>query len=232
MKHSVLAMLAFILMTCGVSSDTGINKNLFVADGEHKSSGLRSVNGSITVGNEARVDGDCTTVNGEIIIGENSVVGELSCVNGSISLDRSAKAKEVSCINGSIHLNGEVVIQGDISTVNGSITGKRDVEVLGDMATVNGDMSILQTLVAGNISTVNGDIELLESSLVKGDIIVNRDRKSNKKRPFKELIITVEAGSKVKGNIEVKGENPNVTVVLADGGEVLGNIINAEVIRK
>jgi len=46
------------------------------------------------------------------------------------------------------------------------------------------------------------------------------------------LIITVEAGSKVKGNIEVKGENPNVTVVLADGGEVLGNIINAEVIRK
>ncbi len=231
MKHSLIALMAFVVLACGVSSDTGINKSIFVADGEHKSNGLRSVNGSITVGNEATVDGDCSTVNGRISIGENASVGEVGCVNGSISLDRNSKAREVGCVNGSIKLGGEVQVDGDVSTVNGSISTKREVEIAGDMGTVNGDIVSARTFIAGNIETVNGDIDLLDQSVVRGDIIVNRDRKKPRKQ-FKELVITIDEGSKVKGNIEVKGDDPNVTVVLADGGEVLGEIINAKVIRK
>lgn len=232
MKHSAIALMTFVILACGVSSDTGINKSIFVADGEHKYNSLSSVNGTITVGNDATVEGNCSTVNGRITIGENTQVGEISCVNGSISIDRNANAKEVSCVNGSIELGSEVEVDGDLTTVNGSITCRREVEVMGDMKTVNGDMETVQTRIEGDIKTVNGDIELLESSLVKGNIIIKRDSKNLRPKKFKALIITIDSGSKVEGSIEVKGDDPNVTVVLAGGGEVLGDIINAEVIRK
>jgi len=232
MKHSIIAVVSFIIMACGVSSDTGINKSIFVADGEHRSNGLRSVNGSITVGNDAIVEGNCSTVNGKITVGENSEVGEVSCVNGGIYLDRGSKIDDVSCVNGSITLGSEVKVKGDVRTVNGSISSKMFSHIAGSMETVNGDMLAKQTTIVGDVETVNGDIDLLENSVVQGMVIVDRESKKPRSKEYKELIITVGSGSKINGNIEVKGDEPNVTVVLAGGGEVLGEIINAKVVRK
>ncbi|MCF6237248.1 MAG: hypothetical protein L3J79_00275 [Candidatus Marinimicrobia bacterium] len=232
MKYSLLAVMAFMVLACGVSSDTGINKSIFVSDGEHRTNGLRTVNGSITVGNKVVVDGDCSTVNGKITIGENSQVGEVSCVNGSIHLDRNSNVAEVSCVNGSIHLGSEVQVAGDVSTVNGSIKSNIFARIVGDMETVNGDMIAEQTTIGGNIQTVNGDIDLLNESVVKGNIIVDRHSQKRPWKEYKELVITVDSGSKINGYIEVKGDEPNVTVVLSGGGEVLGDIINARVVRK
>ncbi len=232
MKHSIIATMTFIVLACGVSSDTGINKSIFVADGEHKTNGLRSVNGSITVGNGVTVEGNCSTVNGRITIGENSQVGEVSCVNGSIHLDRKSQIEEVSCVNGSILIGSEVEVDGDVSTVNGSIKSKIYSRIAGNMGTVNGDMMAEQTSIGGNVETVNGDIDLLEKCVVKGDVIVNRENRKPRLKKYNELVITIDSGSKIIGDIEVKGDDPNVTVILAGGGEVLGEIINARVVRK
>ncbi len=232
MKHTAIVAFATLILACGASSDTHVNKSISVADGEHKKGSLRSVNGTINVGHEAMVDGNCTTVNGRISIGENSQVGEISCVNGSISVDRNSKAEEVSCVNGSITLGGEVKIEGDVSTVNGSIKCKSEVEIAGSMETVNGSMNVTETSIVGDISTVNGNIDLTEKSIVYGDIIIDRDHKRPTFKGYKELVITIDSKSKVKGNIEVKGDDPNVKVILAGGGEVLGDIMNAEVVRK
>jgi DUF4097 and DUF4098 domain-containing protein YvlB len=232
MKHSILAFTTLLILACGASSDTGINKSLFVADGEHKSNGLRSVNGSISVGNEATVDGNCSTVNGEITIGENAEVGELSCVNGAIKVDRNTRTQEISCVNGSIDLNSEVKADGDVSTVNGAIRSRRETMIAGDMSTVNGDMSTLQSLIVGDISTVNGDISLYDKTTVKGNIVIDRDGKRPKDKTFKLLTVRIDGASKVNGDINVKGDDANVTVILAGGGEVLGEIINAKVIRE
>ena len=232
MKHTTLAALSIVLMACGASSDTHVNKSIYVGDGEHKNGSLRSVNGSIKVGNDATVDGNCTTVNGEISIGENSEVGEVSCVNGSISLDRNAKAGEVATVNGPITLGGEVRVDGDVSTVNGSIQCNNGTSIAGNMQTVNGRLKLDETQIVGDIETVNGNIYLMESSLVNGNIIVDRDNKRSNGKAHKEMTITIDEASKVKGNIEVKGDDPNVTVILAGGGEVLGEIINAKVVRK
>jgi len=232
MKQTAIIAIATVMLACGASSDTHVNKSIKVADGEHKKGSLRSVNGTINVGNEALVEGNCTTVNGRISIGENSEVGEISCVNGSISLDRNSQASAVSCVNGSISLGGEVKIDGDVSTVNGEIRCKREAQIAGDLETVNGSMKVTETRISGDMSTVNGDIDLLEKSIVHGNIIIDRDHKKPRSKEYKELIITIDGKSKVKGNIEVKGDEPNVKVILAGGGEVLGEIINAEVVRK
>ena len=50
-----------------------INKSVRIADGA-TSTGASSVNGSVTVGDNATVTGDLSTVNGSIRIGEGSVV--------------------------------------------------------------------------------------------------------------------------------------------------------------
>ena len=232
MKHTALVAIATVMLACGASSDTHINKSINVADGEVRKGSLRSVNGTINVGHEAKVDGSCTTVNGEINVGENSEVGEVSCVNGSINIDRNSKVKEISCVNGSIVLGGEVEIAGDVSTVNGEIRAKSEVQIAGDLETVNGDMKVTQTMIRGDVNTVNGDVALLEKSTVHGNIIIDRDNKKPRSKDYKKLVITIDGNSKVKGNIEVRGDEPNVTVILAGGGEVLGEIINAEVVRK
>ena len=153
-------------------------------------------------------------------------------MNGSISLDRNSQASAVSCVNGSISLGGEVKIDGDVSTVNGEIRCKREAQIAGDLETVNGSMKVTETRISGDMSTVNGDIDLLEKSIVHGNIIIDRDHKKPRSKEYKELIITIDGKSKVNGNIEVKGDEPNVKVILAGGGEVLGEIINAEVVRK
>lgn len=232
MRNSIITAVAILVIACGASSDTGVNKSIFVADGETRNSSLRTVNGSINVGNEATVTGDMSTVNGEISVGENSQVAELSCVNGRVSIDRNSRVEEVSCVNGPIYIGSEVEVEKELSTVNGSIKCKRGTQVGGNLETVNGEIEILETLVAGNLETVNGDILLEESSLVKGDIVIDRQKmhKSSSKRH--ELTITIASHSKVEGNIDVKGDDPNVTVILAGGGEVLGEIVNAKVVRK
>jgi len=232
MKQSAIIAVATVLLACNASSDTYINKDINVAEGEHRMGNLRSVNGTIHVGHEAQVEGNCTTVNGEIMIGENAEVGELSCVNGGIIMDRHSKSSEVSCVNGSILLGVEVEVGGDVSTVNGAIECKRSVQIKGQLETVNGDIQLLETMIVGDLSTVNGDVSLSEGSVVHGSIVIDRDNHRPKNKKYKELVITIDTKSKVKGNIEVRGDEPNVTVVLAGGGEVLGEITNAEVVRK
>jgi len=232
MKHVFISIMTLVVLACGGASDSGINKSIVVAAGEHKSGSLRTVNGSITLGKDAGVEGNCVTVNGHIVVGENAFVREISCVNGGIRLDNGSRAEEISCVNGSIALSAEVQIEGDVTTVNGTISSKRETQIAGDMGTVNGDMYVRETLIGGDITTVNGNIELLENSQVNGNIIIHRNKRKPGFKQFKELTITVASGSRVKGNVEVKGDDPNVTVILAGDGEVLGEIINAEVIRK
>ena len=52
---------ALLVLNCGC--DASVNRSIHVGDGEH-SGGLNSVNGSIHVGSNCSVDGNCRTVNG------------------------------------------------------------------------------------------------------------------------------------------------------------------------
>lgn len=231
MKHSLILLSTVLFLTCDGSSSTGINKNLNVDDGEHRRSGIRSVNGSIEVGNRAVVDGNCSTVNGEIRIGESAKVAEVSTVNGGIHVDRETVTEDISCVNGSISLGNSTQVAGEVSTVNGSIDCDHGALISGNLETVNGRLALLETEVKGDIHTVNGNIDLKDHSIVRGDIIIKRKNPKMLKK-LQPLTILVDENSKVKGSINVKGDDPNVTVVLSGGGEVLGDIINAEVVRK
>ncbi len=201
-----------VLLAVPLGCDSSINKSIYVQDGERRDSGINTVNGSITIGNDCVIRGDCRTVNGSIRVGRNSHVRELQVVNGDIELDQNARARD------------------DVLTVNGSITLHTDVKVEGDVQTINGDIEMDRALVERDLTLYNGSIELSNGSVVKGDIMV-KDSKGH--RSEKTVIsIRLNDNSMVEGDIRVVEKEVKVKVFLGKDAKVGGEITGAEVVRE
>jgi len=190
--------------------DASVNRSIRVGDGE-RSTGLTSVNGSIRVGSDCRIDGNCRTVNGRIEVG-----------NGS-------KVRDLDTVNGRIRIGAKVDVDGDARTVNGSIACDAGSKVHGRVGTVNGRIELRNTEVDEEVSTVNGDI-LLEKSVVRGDIVVKGGRGNFFGR--NRLEIRIRDGSLVEGGIIVRDGDIEVKVFLSKDSTVKGEIKNAQLIKE
>jgi hypothetical protein len=211
MKNTAILFLLFFSV-CFWGCDASVNRSIHLRDGEH-SGGLNSVNGSIHVGNNCRVDGNCHTVNGRIEVGNDSRVGDLDTVNGRI------------------RLGANVDVDGSAHTVNGSIECDAGSKVHGRLSTVNGRIELRNTEVDEELSTVNGDILLSEKSVVRGDIVI----KGNHGGFFdhhQRLEIRISGGSRVEGGILVRDEDVEVKVYVSKDSSVKGEIRNAQVIKE
>jgi len=232
MRRILIGTLGIALMACMATGETKINKSIHVANGETHKGKLSTVNGAVVIGARAIVKGDASTVNGSIEVGKEAKVGDVSSVNGSIAIGQEAEVDEVTVVNGKIHIERGAKIAGEVSTVNGEITSSAGVIILADVSTVNGGIELDNTKVREDVATVNGDISLFNASVVEQNIIIDREHKGNWKNKMKELTIRIDGDSYVKGDIEVKGEDPMVTVVLSNGGKVGGEVINAKLVKK
>jgi DUF4097 and DUF4098 domain-containing protein YvlB len=168
------------------------------------------VNGSINIGDDAQINGECSTVNGSIKVGSDATVESLTTVNGGI------------------HVGGGTVVDKDVVAVNGSITMDSGSQA-SEVNNINGRIKLHGAQVTGDISTVNGDVDLKDGSRVGGDIII-QDSKGNNHRDA-PLKITLDGDSVVEGSIIVEADF-EVEVHLRNGGRVMGRIEGAEVIKK
>ncbi len=98
-----------------------VNKSVRIADGA-ESSGASSVNGSITVGDNATVTGRLSTVNGAIRVGKDSSIEDASTVNGSLRISNNTKSEDLETVNGGIKIGEQVVVDGEVAAVNGKIS--------------------------------------------------------------------------------------------------------------
>jgi len=220
---NLLVGLSLVLAGCGV------NKSIHVADGEVLESGRSTVNGNVSIGAGCEVRGACRTVNGRVTVGAGSRVGGLQTVNGSIKLaDEVSVDGDLGTVNGSITLAENVTVDGSVDTVNGSFAIEPGGSISSDVATVNGSIRVTSSRVGGSLFTTNGDISLLDHSQVAGDVIV----KGKTRHDRKHREIRISGGSVVEGDIIVRYAKRKVTVILSDGGQVKGEIRNAEVIEE
>ncbi|HNW59388.1 MAG TPA: hypothetical protein PKI62_06925 [bacterium] len=212
MKALRLTLGLSFLLAAAPGCDSSINKSVFVQDGERRDTGINTVNGSITVGNDCIIRGGCRTVNGSIRIGQNSMVQELQVVNGDIEIGSNSKSRD------------------DVTTVNGSITLHSGSKVAGDLASINGNLMLDHAIAERDLSLYNGNVELANSSLVKGDLII----KDSKGHHSAQQVITIRLGegSVVEGDIRVLEDEVKVKVYLGKEARVNGEITNAEVIRE
>ena len=196
-----------------------VNKSIKIDDGE-ESRGATSVNGSITVGDNAVVTGGLTTVNGKIIVDSGASIERAKTVNGGLRLSDNVKAEDLTTVNGNMTVGENTSVDGDITGVNGRIELARGVTVSRGISTVNGRIEMTNAEVGGNIETVNGDVELAEGSVLKGDLVVEKpdgwnwgNQKSRKPR------IVIGPESRVEGTIELERE---VDLFISDSAEVAG----------
>jgi ethanolamine utilization microcompartment shell protein EutS len=223
--------LLVLLLSVPVAS-ASVNKSITI-DAGSESDGATSVNGSITVGDDAVVTGDLDTVNGKIRIGDNARIEDASTVNGSIRVGNKVVADSLETVNGSIEVGEAGQISGNIGAVNGAISLEQGSVLEGYIGNVNGSIELEGSEVGGNIETVNGNI-YLTAATVKGDIIVEKPGNSwwpfgNDDRKMPEIVIG--PGSKVMGVIKLEQEVKLFISETAEVGGVEGEMTMDDAVR-
>jgi hypothetical protein len=217
-KYAALcAGLAAVLMLApahGIS----LNKSIKV-DAGSQTGGQSSVNGSITVGEGAVIDGSLETVNGSIRVAENVSLEDAETVNGTIRIASGSSADDVSSVNGAIRLGANVTIDGGVEVVNGKISMDSGTRVANNVSNVNGEILLSGADIGGDLSTVNGDVTLQDRSILRGDLIVEKPGgwgwNNNSRKP--KVIVGPE--SKVLGEIVLERE---VELFISESAEVGG----------
>ena len=195
-----------------------INKSISIDDGVEADS-QSSVNGSISIGAGAIINGSVDTVNGTIRIDENARVGDAETVNGSIRVGSGVTANDIGSVNGSIRIGENVTVDGEVSVVNGKISLDKGTSVADDVSNVNGEITVTGAEIGGDLTTVTGDVTLEDSAVLRGNLIIEKPGGWGWNRKKRTPKIIIGPGSKVIGNIELERE---VELFISESAEVGG----------
>lgn len=177
MKYAIQILLVIgvlLLAACNV------NESIDVAAGAHSDGGT-TVNGSITVHDNAEVTGTLRTVNGKIRVGDHCKVSELTVVNGDIKVGQATSTGPIQAVNGGVDLGLGVDVDGRIMTVNGKIKAQPRTHVDGDLGSVNGKIELHGTIVTGEVENHHGGMLITDGSVIQGDVAVRKSDSDNDK---------------------------------------------------
>lgn len=219
MTKSLFTVSLLALLLAVPAFGASINKSVKVEPGS-TSDGATSVNGSITVGENAEVTGGVKTVNGSIRVDDGATIENASTVNGGVRVADNVQADNLSTVNGTVRVGEQSTVDGEIEAVNGKISVGKGSKVADGVSNVNGQIELNGAEIGGDVSTVNGDIYLADSAVVKGDVIVEKPSNwgwgKNKSRKPR---IVIGPGSVVEGVIMLERE---VDLFISDSARVGG----------
>ena len=109
---AAMAVIAALIVPAPANA-LSINKSIKVEAGAEVD-GASLVNGSISIGEGATVNGSVDTVNGTIRVDENAKIDDAGTVNGSVRIASGVTAEDVSSVNGSIRI-GEMSLSREAS---------------------------------------------------------------------------------------------------------------------
>jgi hypothetical protein len=207
-----------VIMLLATSAQANVNKSIRI-DAGTQAGGQSTVNGSITVGSDAVIDGSLETVNGSIRVDDNSRFSSASTVNGSIRLGDGIATDAIESVNGTIRIGGNATISGSVEVVNGKIEIGGGSSVGKDVSNVNGEITIEGTEIGGDLSTVLGDVTLTDGSVVNGDLIIEKPGGWGWGRNRRKPRIVIGPASRVVGNIVAEHE---IELYLSDSATVGG----------
>ncbi len=198
----------------------GFNVNQSVSlPADSTSDGASSINGSVSVGTNAVVNGSLSTVNGSIRVADNVRLQDAETVNGAVRFGNDVTATEVNSVNGTIYIGERGNISGEVSVVNGRIHIDPGSTVGGDVSNVNGEIEVEGSAIGGDISTVSGDVLLTGKSVLNGDLIIEKPSGWNWGRERRKPRIVIGPGSIVVGTIKAEQK---IELFISDSAEVGG----------
>ena len=214
LRHVAVTLIGVLLIAPAYGFN--VNKSISVEAGS-TTDGHSTVNGSISVGSDAIVNGSLETVNGTIRVDDNVRLRDAETVNGAVRLGDGITADDVSSVNGSIRIGKCGSIGGGISVINGRIQLGMGSTVSEDVSNVNGEIIIEGTEIGGDLSTVTGDVTLTHNSVLHGDMIIAEPRGWSWRRNTRKPKIIIGPGSKVIGTIRAEQE---IDLYISDSAEV------------
>jgi DUF4097 and DUF4098 domain-containing protein YvlB len=219
-RRNIARMTAGLLVLALLVPAYGFNMNKSInVEAGSESGGHSTLNGSISVGSDAVVNGDLETVNGTIRVDDNARIGDAETVNGSVRIGTGVTANDLSSVNGSISVGESSTIDGAVSVVNGRINLNTGASVSADVSNVNGEIEIDGAGIGGDLTTVNGDVMLSNGSTLTGDLVVDKPRGGNWNARSRKPRIVVGPGARVLGQIRLERE---VELFISDAAEVGG----------
>jgi len=208
-----------------------INKSISI-DAGSESDGATTVNGSISVGEGAVVTGTIQTVNGKIRVDDDSTIEDAATVNGSLAIADGVRSNNLGTVNGSVSVGENSTVTGEIEAVNGSIKLGKGSEVSAGVSNVNGGIELVASEVGGNVSTVNGNVDISDSSVIKGDLIVEKPSTwSSGNKSSRMPRIVIGPGSAVHGTIRLEREVKLYISETAKVGGVEGVMSMSDAVR-
>lgn len=219
MTKTVFTVGLLVMLMAVPAFGASINKSVKIEAGG-KSSGASSVNGSISIGENAVVSGNVRTVNGTIRVDAGASIQKASTVNGAVRISDNVRSESLGTVNGSVTVGESATVDGEIEAVNGRISVAKGSTVALDVSNVNGQIELTGARIGGDVATVNGDVYVIEGTVVKGDLIVEKPSgwgwgKSKSRKPR----IVIGPGSSVEGVVKLERE---VNLFVSDTAEVGG----------
>ena len=231
MTKTVFTVGLLVMLMAVPAFGMSMNKSVKIAAGS-ESDGASSVNGSISIGENAVVSGDVSTVNGTIRVGSGASIREASTVNGAVRISDNVKSEGLDTVNGSVTVGESVTVDGAIEAVNGSISIATGSTVASDISNVNGQIEISGAQVGGNVSTVSGDIYVVDGSVVKGGLLVEKPGGWNWSSKMKgQPMVVIGPGSSVVGIIDLEHEVKLFISTTAEVGGVTGVMSMDDAVR-
>ncbi len=224
-----VGLLALLMLTIPAHAGNVNSSVKISADSE--SDGASTVNGSITVGENAVVAGDVETVNGSVTVKDNATIRDADTVNGAVRLGSGVNAEDLDTVNGSITIDENSAISGRVDTVNGSIRVDNGSTVAKNVSNVNGEIEISGGQIGGDLETVNGDIHLSDGAIIKGDVIVEKSNSGWVKKKKRLPKVIIGPGTRVHGEIRLKREVELYISSTAEVGGVSGVMSMDDAIR-
>jgi hypothetical protein len=231
MKKSkfTVALLTVLLSLPAYGESMG--KSVKIAAGA-EADGASSVNGSVSIGENAVVTGDVSTVNGSIRIDAGATVAAASTVNGSVKVAENVKSNDLETVNGTISVGMGSSIDGSVEAVNGRISISNGTSVADDVSNVNGEIVLRGALVGGDVSTISGDINLFDGTMVKGDLLVEKPGKwVSDNKTSRTPRVVIGPGSEVVGIIRLERKVELFISAAAKVGGVEGEMSMHEAVR-
>ena len=230
LKSAFTVGLLVLLMSVPVYG-ASVNKSIKI-DAGSESDGATSVNGSITVGDGAVVTGVLRTVNGKVRIGDDARIEEAGTVNGGLTVGENVTADGLETVNGAISVGEGSRIGGEIGAVNGRITLEKGAVAAADIGNVNGSIMLKGGEVGGDIKTVNGSVNLSDEATVRGNIVIEKPNSWwSSDRESKKPEVVIGPGSVVEGKIILEREVKLYISESADVGGVEGEMTMNDAVR-
>lgn len=223
-----VGLLALLMVVPAFGS---MNKNVKIEAGG-ESSGASSVNGSITIGADAVVTGDVSTVNGSIRVASGASIEDAETVNGGVKIADNVMSENLSTVNGSVKVGEASTVDGDVEAVNGEIRVATGAKIARGVSNVNGHIELLGAEIGGDVSTYTGNVDVIDGTVVRGDLIVEKPSSWGSNRDNKRLPrIVIGPGSTIEGVIKLEHDVELFVSTTANVGGVAGVMSMDDAVR-